>query len=60
MKQILPRTRRSRKREADFLERKRKKKGEDRWYVADILIEAVTYGGEALLYGIRALVKWLN
>jgi hypothetical protein len=39
---------------------KRKKKQEDRWYVADVLIDFISYGGEAILYGVRALIKWWN
>ncbi|WP_281182026.1 hypothetical protein [Domibacillus iocasae] len=38
----------------------RKKKQEDRWYVADVLIDFISYGGEAILYGVRALIKWWN
>lgn len=40
--------------------RKRKKKHEDNWYLADVLIDVISYGGEAIFYGVRALIKWWN
>ncbi|WP_256519859.1 hypothetical protein [Domibacillus sp. A3M-37] len=40
--------------------RKRKKKHEDNWYLADVLIDVISYGWEAILHGVRALIKWWN
>ncbi|WP_309090693.1 hypothetical protein [Domibacillus sp.] len=42
------------------MNKKAEKKRKDKWDTAHVLLELITSGGELIIYGIRALVRWWN